>query len=474
MTTTYALPNDITTKIASLKRDISHYVEAIANEEKSKTQYIESRDKVVRHFSAWKAFFKDNPLPSELQEYAWKDSRFESAIREYSQAIQGKEDEIKGLQSQIKKYEAAIAKFEDDLAKTPIKSYTKEQLKAAMPEFVADVGMVDGKIKITTKPILATINRVNPRFQVFENKIPIKPMNVYIHGSAGLVKFHAIGENGYDSGFLTNSPHPHIMGDNKACLGDFADPLIQAWRTNDLVMYLEIIHLFLSQVNADGDRAGESWPRMFFDREQLADEENTFVIDYRTNTAKVCVEEVETPASFQMELQGVVWNCAGPRNIPTDNDLISAPSGKIFVRRLDGSLYAASDYFTAPIKELVPKFTGTIKPRPWKREWMAFWKTTYDTVWKIQYEKACAAATPVAEAEPLVAETPKPKRVRRKKPVEAPAEPATAVVTAPTVVMEADHVAEAPRQRPRPAVDPTMAELDRIMAEAPVGAEIDG
>jgi hypothetical protein len=479
MTTTYTLPNELHAKLLNLQSEYRQYQAVLAEKETWVTKHEGLASKLSAHYRIWQEFFGENPPPPELKEYLWPDTRFDNEIGECRRAADKKRNEVITLQTQIDKYRSAIKKVEDDIAKSPVKQYTKEQLIAAMPDFITDVSITDGKIKISTKTIQAVVNRIHPRFQVFENKINIPPMQIFIHSTAGLVKFYPKNSGeGYNSGFNGDSPHPHIMGDNKACLGDFADPLVQAWKTGDLVMYLEIIRLFLSQVNADGDRAGESWPKMFFSPEELEDEENTFIIDYRNNTAKVCVEEVET--TLKVEIQGIVWSCASPKNIPTDHDLVSAPSGKLFIRRLDGSLYPASDYFTAPVKELVPRHTGMVKPRPWKTEWIKFWKDTYSTVWKVQYEKACAAATPVYDVEPVVIAVPKPKRVRRKKTETGLAEPITAVITAPTTILEGAErpmtVDQAPLQRPRPTppVDAVMAELDRIMAEAPIGAEIDG
>ncbi len=90
-------------------------------------------------------------------------------------------------------------------------------------------------------------------------KIKLAPVRITVDMSRGVVKMYAT-DGGVSSYHHTNSPHPHIMGDDSPCWGDFAQPIIDACTHADVKTIALLCAAYLSQAYT-ADSAGASWTR---------------------------------------------------------------------------------------------------------------------------------------------------------------------------------------------------------------------
>lgn len=363
---------------------------------------------------------------------------------------------------EYKKRQKAASILEKKLENEPQLKFTPEEILRAFPEHVESCEILSPtQVTIITKPLWAKVNKYDQvKFKLDKGRIPIKPMRIEISNSAcGSVKFYPHGHDGYRSGHCDASPHPHIMRGHTACWGDFNGSLVDAWATTDLRLYLDVIFLFLAQVNADGDPAGASWPKMFWNDTQLNRPRLKFGINYETGAPFIDQTLSDLPSNRIKEFRGHTLRFWSPGFKPQAGDVVRRPTGQLY-RRIGDSpneynhllewLLASDD-----MRDELPRFTlmedilTDLTP-----ERIEFWMTRLPNL---------PTPTEVTAEEPVLAAPPKVKRTR--KPKTAPA-----ITTASAIPSTTLDVVPPPPPARGDTTD--MAALDALLASAAPGTEI--
>lgn len=165
--------------------------------------------------------------------------------------------------------------------------FDTKELAAKFPDHVEDISFNNdyGRITVVTKHLVATLRtEEDSNFVSTNGKIPIPGMKFIIWlkepaGSLGKLKFAPLNFS-YHNTFTSEAPHPHILAEGKPCLGDFQTIISDAFDSGDIEMMLHIIFMFLEQVNAVDDRAGESWPNMFIKNRDIMNDLMSFELDF--------------------------------------------------------------------------------------------------------------------------------------------------------------------------------------------------
>lgn len=150
-----------------------------------------------------------------------------------------------------------------------IKFETQDLVKR-YPEHIKDIkyDQTTGIMTVYTKTMIARLTtKADSKFSSVTGELPIPPLRFLLSlkepaGSLGKLRFAPM-EFSYHNTFVSDTPHPHVLANNKPCLGDFQTVISDAFDSGDIDTLLIVIFSFIEQVNADGDPAGESWPNMF-------------------------------------------------------------------------------------------------------------------------------------------------------------------------------------------------------------------
>lgn len=177
--------------------------------------------------------------------------------------------------------------------------FDTKELAAKFPDHIQEIsyGADYNRITVYTKPLKARLRTSDDsNFVSTDGIVPIPPLKFFIYlkepaGSRGKLKFAPI-EFGYYNTFDNNSPHPHILAEGKPCLGDFDTVISDAFDSGDIEMMLHIIFMFLEQINAVEDQAGESWPNMFIRNKDVFNTLVSFELDF-TNKEYHMVSKVK-------------------------------------------------------------------------------------------------------------------------------------------------------------------------------------
>lgn len=171
-----------------------------------------------------------------------------------------------------------------------IKFETQDLIKR-YPEHIKDIkyDQTTGIMTVYTKTIIARLTTTeDSKFSSVTGELPIPPLKFLLSlkepaGSLGKLRFAPM-EFSYHNTFESNTPHPHVLANNKPCLGDFQTVISDAFDSGDIDMLLTVIFSFIEQVNADGDQAGESWPNMFIKNRDAWQATLSGVFDIRSMT----------------------------------------------------------------------------------------------------------------------------------------------------------------------------------------------
>ena len=123
----------------------------------------------------------------------------------------------------------------------------------------------DGWVTFTTNPLIMRPN-ANPYKFIDDGERPyikLGKMNICLNMETGALNIYSATRNSirkasYGGHPGSSTPHPHVLGDRKPCLGDFASPLSEALSGGDIEFALDVIKSFLEQA-ANEDSAGCRW-----------------------------------------------------------------------------------------------------------------------------------------------------------------------------------------------------------------------
>lgn len=175
---------------------------------------------------------------------------------------------------------------------TPVEiKFKTEDLQARYPDHIKDIkyDMTTGVMTVYTKALVARLTtKADSKFSSVTGELPIPPLKFLLSlkepaGSLGKLRFAPV-EFSYHNTFESNTPHPHVLANNKPCLGDFQTVISDAFDSGDIDMLLTVIFSFMEQVNANGDQAGESWPNMFIKNRDAWQTTLSGVFDIRSMT----------------------------------------------------------------------------------------------------------------------------------------------------------------------------------------------
>jgi hypothetical protein len=181
------------------------------------------------------------------------------------------------------------------LEATPIQpveiKFETQDLVKRYPEHIKDIkyDMTTGVMTVYTKALVARLTtKADSKFSSVTGELPIPPLRFILSlkepaGSLGKLRFAPV-EFSYHNTFVTDTPHPHVLANNKPCLGDFQTVISDAFDSGDIDMLLMVIFSFIEQVNADGDQAGESWPNMFIKNREVWQTTHSGVFNIRDMT----------------------------------------------------------------------------------------------------------------------------------------------------------------------------------------------
>lgn len=171
-----------------------------------------------------------------------------------------------------------------------IKFETQDLVKR-YPEHIKDIkyDTTTSVMTVYTKALVARLTtKADSKFSSVTGELPIPPLKFLLSlkepaGSLGKLRFTPV-EFSYHNTFEANTPHPHVLANNKPCLGDFQTVISDAFDSGDIDMLLTVIFSFIEQVNANGDQAGESWPNMFIKNRDAWQATLSGVFDIRSMT----------------------------------------------------------------------------------------------------------------------------------------------------------------------------------------------
>lgn len=175
---------------------------------------------------------------------------------------------------------------------TPVEiKFETQDLIKRYPEHIKDIkyDMTTGVMVVYTKTMVARLTtKADSKFSSVTGELPIPPLKFLLSlkepaGSLGKLRFAPV-EFSYHNTFESNTPHPHVLANNKPCLGDFQTVISDAFDSGDIDILLTVIFSFMEQVNANGDQAGESWPNMFIKNRDAWHSTLSGVFDIRSMT----------------------------------------------------------------------------------------------------------------------------------------------------------------------------------------------
>ena len=460
-TNAFVIPSEKTLKIVEAQNILRERLQTLANRRNSMKIHIGEYKKAATQFKVVQRALADPVIPEDVKELL-PSSALEEVLESEKVIIKHYCKELKEHRHHVIERRKKLAVIERKYADEKVREYTAEDILAAFADKISSAVIKEGNIIITTAPLLAKVNKYNAgKFILLEgDMIPIKPIEVTITGTMGKVYFKPFKHPGYNNGFNNKAAHPHIMSENKACWGDFAGLLSESWASQDLLLYIDMILLFLQQVNADGDRAGESWPRMFWSSSDLERPAANIKFTFDENLQPIKIEKVvPLPKDRVTVIHGVDVRFWEPGFEKSEWDLTRRRSGQLYFRRADGMYTHALEYFLTP-----PDKRDGVEWVSLKDENTAGYSSENLTFWK--------DALPKLEVPAPSAEVPVPAPVKpaaKKRKVKAPV-PAVAEAVAPEPVT---YEAAAPVPVPAPTpVEDDIAALDAIMAAAEVGATI--
>ena len=171
------------------------------------------------------------------------------------------------LKKSIEKLSTELLKHKDPKETTFSKSDLTERLKKFNVEVNRFVIYHESAyIELITPELTAEVTGFNSDNTPI---IQIPQCYLTINLDTREVLINPYNEDGYKYYAEHDTPHPHIMGDNAPCLGDFHSPLAEAIEALDIETAVMLIIEFLSTVNHNDD-AGATWPSYYgYTREEV-------------------------------------------------------------------------------------------------------------------------------------------------------------------------------------------------------------
>jgi len=209
----------------------------------------------------------------------WEDERThhnKERIRELEGSIEGYRRDVEIWEKRKLEIEGKILIAQNETDSCP--AYTLQSILDFFSTQLENASIQGDYLRLKTQPLKAKINKIASKspneleVHVTDDTLIIPPLYIHVPLVQGAIKFSMVTFS-FNSGFNDNAVHPHHMGSGSGCFGDFESPIHEALESRDLLLVIEFILLFLSQINTDGDDAGRSWPRMFVSRQELSSAE---------------------------------------------------------------------------------------------------------------------------------------------------------------------------------------------------------
>jgi len=208
-----------------------------------------------------------NCLVNEVRGYENSLDRYRNRITSTENNLEAYYKNLIKYKEQVKKYEAsAFTVFTKDKLKRTLSSIKSiNQKSVALGEDNHGVFLrwrYEGLSATITGHSFKNINFGEPV------KISFEPIVVttYLSGSIKITGGrNAVRHTGYSGRSIV---HPHILSNNRPCLGDFEGPAHEALNDLDIETYASIMEMFLSQVAHD-DAAGSHWYKWMFNSDRL-------------------------------------------------------------------------------------------------------------------------------------------------------------------------------------------------------------
>lgn len=263
----------VNSEYVRLENTINHLQIQLAQNQEYKQQYEQQIENLYEELDTLKSFNKTR-VPLVIKQ----------AVTQFEQA---RSQELGNIKFRKNNIETAIRNIYPDLARQEERLsnitnveilYTKEMVKEQLEsnDKIVNKSICLGEDShghfirwryenIVMKPDINPFINVNFGGEVAIN---LPPAIVQIYPGDNSVKIMPMRNRPRHTGFAHNVCHPHVLGNNNPCLGDYAGPVVEAISEGHLETVASLLELFLSGA-ADSDAAGKHWYRWLFDDDTL-------------------------------------------------------------------------------------------------------------------------------------------------------------------------------------------------------------
>lgn len=256
-------------RIKTYEEDKIYYIGKISEIEKRVSQ-LKRENEELKENTSIKNIIKNSRIPTEFH----RDLNI--FIKQYlsNKHNHFKSEKIRGEQYKTSlanlntKLEMANKKLLAFLKKYPEKKILLNDLIISLydnPNIdLSSINFYEDIVEFKFINLICTVNLPkNDYFKNLDNNLQFKlpDINVSLNPTSGRVYLYNGSAEHLPRAFKGyRKPHPHIMGGDHPCLGDFEPAIIDARDNQDVNTMIEIIQLFLEQNNYD-DAAGKFYPR---------------------------------------------------------------------------------------------------------------------------------------------------------------------------------------------------------------------